>query len=55
MIVLWRVTQKCNLSCPFCSYDRRVTRPDAASAICWSPVPLKVESARFGLSWRIDD
>jgi MoaA/NifB/PqqE/SkfB family radical SAM enzyme len=27
MIVVWRVTQKCNLSCPFCSYDRRVTRP----------------------------
>src|SRR5688572_15304270 len=27
MIVVWRVTQKCNLSCPFCSYDRRVNRP----------------------------
>jgi MoaA/NifB/PqqE/SkfB family radical SAM enzyme len=24
MIVLWRVTQRCNLSCPFCAYDRRV-------------------------------
>jgi MoaA/NifB/PqqE/SkfB family radical SAM enzyme len=22
MIVVWRVTQRCNLSCPFCSYDR---------------------------------
>jgi len=27
MIVVWRVTQKCNLSCPFCGYDRRVIRP----------------------------
>jgi MoaA/NifB/PqqE/SkfB family radical SAM enzyme len=27
MIVVWRVTQKCNLSCPFCAYDRRVIRP----------------------------
>src|SRR5688572_27133506 len=24
LVVVWRVTQKCNLSCPFCSYDRRV-------------------------------
>jgi MoaA/NifB/PqqE/SkfB family radical SAM enzyme len=27
MIVVWRVTQDCNLSCPFCSYDRTVRRP----------------------------
>lgn len=27
MIVLWRVTQRCNLSCPFCAYDRRMTWP----------------------------
>jgi len=26
MIVVWRVTQQCNLSCPFCGYDRRVQR-----------------------------
>jgi MoaA/NifB/PqqE/SkfB family radical SAM enzyme len=26
MIVVWRVTEKCNLTCPFCSYDRRVAR-----------------------------
>jgi radical SAM protein with 4Fe4S-binding SPASM domain len=26
MIVVWRVTQHCNLSCPFCGYDRRVER-----------------------------
>ena len=24
MIVLWRVTSRCNLSCPFCAYDRRL-------------------------------
>lgn len=31
MIVVWRVTQFCNLSCPFCAYDRRVrsTRREA--------------------------
>jgi len=27
MIVVWRITQRCNLSCPFCAYDRRVSRP----------------------------
>lgn len=27
MIVVWRVTQNCNLSCPFCGYDRRLTWP----------------------------
>ena len=26
MIVVWRVTQSCNLSCPFCGFDRRVDR-----------------------------
>ena len=26
MIVVWRVTQRCNLSCPFCGYDRRIQR-----------------------------
>jgi MoaA/NifB/PqqE/SkfB family radical SAM enzyme len=26
MIVVWRVTQHCNLSCPFCGYDRRLQR-----------------------------
>lgn len=24
MIVLWRVTERCNLSCSFCAYDRRL-------------------------------
>lgn len=24
MIVLWRVTDRCNLACPFCAYDRRL-------------------------------
>jgi len=26
VIVVWRVTERCNLSCPFCGYDRRVER-----------------------------
>jgi MoaA/NifB/PqqE/SkfB family radical SAM enzyme len=26
-IIVWRVTQRCNLSCPFCGYDRRIERP----------------------------
>jgi AdoMet-dependent heme synthase len=26
MIVVWRVTQRCNLSCAFCGYDRRIER-----------------------------
>ncbi|MBK6638582.1 MAG: radical SAM protein [Rhodocyclaceae bacterium] len=24
MIVVWRVTQRCNLSCPFCAWDKRL-------------------------------
>ena len=26
MIVVWRVTERCNLACAFCAYDRRVVR-----------------------------
>ena len=26
MIVLWRVTERCNLSCPFCAFDRTLSR-----------------------------
>ena len=26
MIVLWRVTERCNLACGFCAYDRRLRR-----------------------------
>src|SRR5215216_5983716 len=22
MIIVWRITEQCNLSCPFCAYDR---------------------------------
>ena len=29
MIVLWRVTERCNYACGFCAYDRRVERPRA--------------------------
>jgi MoaA/NifB/PqqE/SkfB family radical SAM enzyme len=27
MIVVWRVTERCNLSCKFCAYDRELSRP----------------------------
>lgn len=27
MIVVWRVTQRCNLACPFCEWDRTLPRP----------------------------
>jgi MoaA/NifB/PqqE/SkfB family radical SAM enzyme len=27
MIVVWRITQRCNLCCPFCAYDRRGSWP----------------------------
>lgn len=26
MIVVWRITERCNLSCPFCAYDRTLER-----------------------------
>ncbi len=26
MIIVWRITQRCNLSCPFCAYDRTTHR-----------------------------
>lgn len=27
MIVVWRITQRCNLTCPFCAYDRSIDWP----------------------------
>jgi MoaA/NifB/PqqE/SkfB family radical SAM enzyme len=27
MIVVWRITTRCNLACPFCAYDRRLPFP----------------------------
>ena len=27
LVVVWRVTERCNLQCPFCAYDRRLNRP----------------------------
>ena len=32
MIVLWRVTERCNLACGFCAYDRRVRRGRESAA-----------------------
>jgi radical SAM protein with 4Fe4S-binding SPASM domain len=31
MIVVWRVVDSCNLSCPFCAFDRRLTFPRSAA------------------------
>lgn len=31
MIVVWRVTERCNLACPFCAYDRREPRTRAVA------------------------
>jgi MoaA/NifB/PqqE/SkfB family radical SAM enzyme len=31
MIVVWRVVESCNLSCPFCAYDKRLATPRAAA------------------------
>src|SRR5262249_33471527 len=27
MVVVWRVTERCNLACKFCGFDRDLTRP----------------------------
>lgn len=27
LVVVWRVTTRCNLACPFCAYDRRLSIP----------------------------
>ncbi len=27
MIVLWRITERCDLACGFCAYDRRLPGP----------------------------
>lgn len=37
MIIVWRVTQQCNLSCPFCAWDRRLPGPriGAGAADVW--------------------
>lgn len=32
MIVLWRVTEHCNLACGFCAYDRRLSMPRASAS-----------------------
>jgi MoaA/NifB/PqqE/SkfB family radical SAM enzyme len=33
MIVLWRVTERCNLSCPFCAFDRELAYPRRSADI----------------------
>jgi MoaA/NifB/PqqE/SkfB family radical SAM enzyme len=42
MIVVWRVTERCNLACSFCAYDRRVVRSrrdaDATAIADFGPV-----------------
>lgn len=30
-LVVWRVTEKCNLACPFCAYDRSLSRARAVA------------------------
>lgn len=58
MIVVWRVTTRCNLSCAFCAYDKRVPglrrEVDAASVVAFAAV-LADYSERTGdpvlVSW----
>jgi AdoMet-dependent heme synthase len=49
MIVVWRVTQRCNLSCPFCAYDRNSSWPrreaDAAVVRRFGPVLAEYQQA----------
>src|SRR5881227_440017 len=33
MIVVWRITEQCNLGCHFCEYDRRLIRPRASAKV----------------------
>ena len=33
MIIVWRVTESCNLSCPFCAFDRRLDRVRRDAAV----------------------
>jgi MoaA/NifB/PqqE/SkfB family radical SAM enzyme len=58
MIVVWRVTEQCNLSCPFCGYDRRVRRvrrnADVATVMAFGAVLADYQRAtgdRVLVSW----
>lgn len=31
LVIVWRVTEVCDLACPFCAYDRALSRPRAAA------------------------
>jgi MoaA/NifB/PqqE/SkfB family radical SAM enzyme len=44
LVVVWRVTEKCSLACPFCAYDHRLVRTRAAAS------PARV--LRFGKTLR---
>lgn len=58
MIVVWRVTEHCNLSCAFCAYDKRLpgarAEADAAQVAAFAPL-LSAYSRRTGdpvlVSW----
>src|SRR6266436_4636144 len=58
LIVVWRVVDSCNLSCPFCAFDRRLAFPrthtDPADILRFAAV-LADHQARTGdgvlLSW----
>ena len=58
MIVLWRITERCNLACSFCAYDRRLsgTRLEADAATVKRFAKLlgtyrRATGARVLLSW----
>jgi radical SAM protein with 4Fe4S-binding SPASM domain len=58
MIVVWRIVDSCNLSCPFCAFDRRLAFPrtqTAPQAILRLAEVLAEHQARTGdrvlLSW----
>ena len=31
LVVVWRITEACDLACPFCAYDRRLRRARASA------------------------
>ncbi|WP_442782340.1 radical SAM protein [Collimonas fungivorans] len=45
MIIVWRITERCNLACAFCAYDRRLDFPrrDVDAAVVERLAPLLAE------------